>query len=77
MSLRARLCTALAGACGMLWAAAADAQDSTAPVWLGRFEQTLEPWTEVRLKAELKPNRFERRLWDGVPALEAPSAGSV
>lgn len=59
-----------------------DARAQTAPVpaavWVGRFDDTApQPWREVRLKADLKPNRFERRVWDGVPALEVHSAGSM
>lgn len=55
------------------------AQDTatTGVVWVGRFEQSLEPWRDVRLKADLEPNRFSRRVWDGVPALEVQSAGSM
>jgi Protein of unknown function (DUF3047) len=56
-------------------AAARDA--SSTPVWLGRFTSGLEPWQEVRFKAELKPNRFRQRIWDGVAALEVVSHGAM
>lgn len=45
--------------------------------WLGRFDQGLGPWREVRLRAELRPNRFRLRAWDGVAALEVVSQGSM
>ncbi len=47
------------------------------PVWVGRFDRGMSPWQEVRLKADLKPNLFTVRAWDGVPALEVKSAGSM
>lgn len=47
------------------------------PVWVGRFDRGMAPWQEVRLKADLKPNMFTVRDWDGVPALEVKSAGSM
>jgi len=47
------------------------------PVWVGRFDRGMTPWQEVRLKADLKPNTFNLRDWDGVPALEVKSAGSM
>lgn len=47
------------------------------PAWVGRFDQGLAPWSEVRLNAGLKPNTFTVRSWDGVPALEVRSAGSM
>ena len=64
----------LVGAGSVLAAAAADA---SAVVWLGRFGQGLEPFAEVRLKADLKPNRFERQRWDGEEALLVHSEGSM
>lgn len=45
--------------------------------WVGRFDEGLAPWQEVRLNAEIKPNRFAARNWDGVPALEVRSAASM
>lgn len=46
-------------------------------VWVGRFDQGLAPWQEVRLNKELKPNTFAVRDWDGVPALQVSSSGSM
>lgn len=46
-------------------------------VWVGRFDRGMAPWQEVRLKADLQPNTFSLRDWDGVPALEVKSAGSM
>lgn len=34
-------------------------------------------WQEVRLGKDVKPNRFERRIWDGVSALEVHSKASM
>lgn len=64
------LCTGLALPATAL--AAADAVQ-----WVGRFEQADTDWREVRLKAELKPNTFERRPWDGVPALVVQSQAGM
>lgn len=46
-------------------------------VWVGRFDRGMAPWQEVRLKADLQPNTFTLRDWDGVPALEVKSAASM
>ena len=46
-------------------------------VWVGRFDRGMAPWEEVRLKADLQPNTFTLRDWDGVPALEVKSAASM
>lgn len=46
-------------------------------VWVGRFDQGMAPWQEVRLGARLPPNTFTTREWDGVAALEVKSAGSM
>ena len=46
-------------------------------VWVGRFDHGVGPWQEVRLKADLQPNTFTVRDWDGVPALEVKSASSM
>lgn len=56
---------------------AASADTGTGPVWVGRFESGIGPWQEIRLKADLKPNSFATRQWDGVPALEVRSEGSM
>jgi len=55
----------------------AGAASGSEPVWVGRFDGELAPWQEIRLNADLKPNSFEIRNWDGVPALEVRSAGSM
>ncbi|MBL0418740.1 DUF3047 domain-containing protein [Ramlibacter sp. AW1] len=47
------------------------------PVWVGRFDQGLAPWQEVRLNADLKPNTFAARTWDGLAAVEVRSAASM
>lgn len=63
----------LGGATAALAAHAAGAD----PVWVGRFERGTAPWQEVRLNADLKPNTFTARDWDGVQALEVRSSGSM
>jgi hypothetical protein len=45
--------------------------------WVGRFDAGLAPWQEVRLNAELKPNTFSARTWDGVAAVEVRSSSSM
>jgi Protein of unknown function (DUF3047) len=60
----------------VLWAAAASAAEPSA-AWVGRFDDSAEPWREVRLGSSIKPNRFVRRSWDGLPALEVLSDGSM
>lgn len=57
--------------------AVAAADTGNGPNWVGRFDGGLSPWQEIRLKAELKPNSFTTRQWDGVPALEVRSEGSM
>lgn len=47
------------------------------PIWVGRFDVGMGPWQEVRLKAEIKPNTFTLREWDGVPAVEVKSSASM
>lgn len=56
---------------------AAAADTGTGPVWVGRFDGGLPPWQEIRIKADLKPNSFTTRQWDGVPALEVRSEASM
>lgn len=46
-------------------------------VWVGRFDRGMAPWQEVRFNADLKPNQFAVRTWDGVAALEVQSSGSM
>jgi Protein of unknown function (DUF3047) len=46
-------------------------------LWVGRFDSSLVPWREVRLKAELTPNVFARRPWDGLPAVEVRSEAGM
>jgi hypothetical protein len=68
----------LAGLAALLVVAASHAAASASePLWVGRFDQGLSPWQEIRLNADLKPNSFEARTWDGVPALEVRSAASM
>ena len=69
-----RLALACLALLASLPAAAGAGRDS---VWVGRFEQGLGPWQEVRLGAKLQPNTFTAREWDGVAALEVKSAGSM
>lgn len=86
---RAGLSMAAAGAltvCGMFgaWAQTFGAPATSATpatpdpaVRLSRFDQTLEPFTEIRLSDKLKPNRWERQRWEGVDALVVLSQGSM
>lgn len=68
----------LAGLVALVALAASHAAASgDEPVWVGRFDGGLAPWQEVRLNADLKPNRFAVRSWDGVPALEVQSRASM
>lgn len=62
---------------GVPLAAAAQPATDSAADWLGRFDQGLEPWREVRLRAAIPPNRFRLRSWDGVPSLEIVSQASM
>lgn len=66
---------ALAGAAAA-WPGPASAAGE-AVQWVGRFDEAPAPWREVRLKPELTPNTFERRLWDGVPALVVQSQAGM
>lgn len=45
--------------------------------WVGRFADDASAWREIRLKADLAPNRFRFRDWDGVRALEVLSSASM
>ena len=65
------------GACGLAAAAACSGVARAEPVWLGRFDGSLAPWREVRLKADIPPTRFVQEIWDGEPALVAQSQGSM
>ena len=62
---------------GVLLIAQAVAATDSEPVWAGRFDRGMAPWQEVRLKAEIKPNTFTLRDWDGVAALEVKSSASM
>lgn len=57
-------------------APAAAATDNAEP-WVGRFENGLQPWREVRLKGNVPPNTFRLRQWDGVAAVEVSSSRSM
>ena len=46
-------------------------------MWVGQFGQGSDAWREVRLQQNITPNRFERRRWDGVNALEVHSSASM
>ncbi|WP_310387352.1 DUF3047 domain-containing protein [Roseateles sp.] len=50
---------------------------STDAAWVGRFDLAMAPWQELIVRPDLKPNRFERRSWDGVDALQVHSAASM
>ncbi len=58
-----------------LWALPGLAQATTE--WVGQFHSHPSAWQEIRLNQDITPNRFERRLWDGVQALEVHSAASM
>lgn len=45
--------------------------------WVGKFATDGDMWQEVRLRKDLKPNRFERRKWEGVHALVVQSQASM
>lgn len=45
--------------------------------WVGKFATDGDMWQEVRLRKDLKPNRFERRKWEGVHALAVQSQASM
>lgn len=47
------------------------------PLWVGRFDAGLAPWTEVLIKPELPRNTFNSRAWDGASALEVKSKASM
>ena len=63
--------------------ASASAQGTVAPSdgtglrWVGRFDATLAPWQEIRLKSGQRPNTFRYALWDGVKAVEVTSQASM
>jgi hypothetical protein len=69
-----RVCWLILGGLGMTLPAAAEPPQV---LWLGRFGQSLEPFTELRLKADISPNRFERQRWDGEDALVVHSEASM
>ncbi len=67
--------TAGLGAVLLILALSAKAQDAV--TWVGQFDEGSDLWREVRIRKDIKPNRFERRGWDGVHALEVHSAASM
>lgn len=47
------------------------------PAGKGELETSTSRWQEVRLGKDLIPNRFVRRTWDGVDAIEVHSNASM
>ena len=45
--------------------------------WVGRFEPSLAPWREVKLKSVQRANTFRFVAWDGVQAVEVSSQASM
>lgn len=81
---RSRVPVALAFALALVAAApaaasAAGAAATTGPPvrWVGSFSDDTTAWREIRLKADLAPNRFRFRDWDGVRALEVSSQAGM
>ena len=73
-SVPSRLVWRLTAALGCLaWSVAAQAS----VVWIGQFHADDGPWQEIRLRKDIQPNRFERRNWEGVQALEVQSQASM
>ena len=64
-------------ALALVLASATAAQGTAAPSdgpglrWVGRFDATLAPWQEIRLKSGQRPNTFRFAVWDEVKAVEA------
>ncbi len=58
------------GVHAVLWLLALPAVVHASAIWVGQFQAGSGPWQEVRLRKDLKPNRFEYRNWEGVHALE-------
>lgn len=65
--------TALAAVLALVGCAAAQTPNGM-PIRLS-FDEP--PWQAVQVGKNLTPNRFERRVWDGVDALEVHSAASM
>lgn len=77
----------------LIWAPAAVATASTtastastptsiptppaATQWVGRFQPSLAPWQEVRLKSVQRANTFKFVAWDGAQAVEVNSQASM
>lgn len=63
--------------CAALWLMAWPAAAQASATWVGQFPADHGAWQEVRLRDDIPPNRFERRHWDGVHALEVHSNASM
>lgn len=79
LGLAAACCLLVLQSLGLAHAGpAADPSGSVSgTAYVGRFDVDMRPWREVRLRQEITPNRFERRRWDGVDAMEVHSAASM
>ena len=70
-------------ALALVLASATAAQGTAAPSdgpglrWVGRFDATLAPWQEIRLKSGQRPNTFRFAVWDEVKAVEVTSRASM
>eukprot|EP01041_Mallomonas_annulata_P040193 gene40193-64044_t len=77
---RLRGCGALLSVLLILAPAAAATSPNTPPAatqWVGRFEPSLAPWRELKLKSVERANTFRFVAWDGVPAVEVNSKASM
>lgn len=73
-------CGALLSVLLILAPAAAATSPTTPPAatqWVGRFEPSLAPWRELKLKSVERANTFRFMAWDGVPAVEVNSQASM
>lgn len=64
----------------LILAPAAAASPTTPPAatqWVGRFQPSLAPWQEVRLKSVQRANTFKFVAWDGAQAVEVNSQASM
>lgn len=85
-SFRAGWRARLLGLALLSFLAPAGAETGAAPVspsesspvqWVGRFEPSLTPWREVRLKSVQRPNTFRFIQWEGVKAVQVTSQASM